>query len=528
MVQDSILTRSQWSREGQYDVQVLPHAKTPGSFMGRIVVRGGADVPAAGDLIRQVRDCGDIRSLSVYMESPSATSEPVKLNVTEASSILPSDLIHALQLNSNQGTPDFYTIQPGTYPKEPIYPVWTRDTERSRMVIEGRYSEIIPLSFEFVPTLNCLFRCHDCAYKPPKEALGLWKENIFAPAYHMDADTMNILLDRLADAKVKEVLFTGGGEPLLNVATPQGMKHSTSLGFKTGLYTNGTLINERKARAIVEAQPDFVRISLNAGTREVYFQHHNPLKPEAGVDYFSRVQAGIRALAKAKQEQQSRMVFGISYLLDPMNAADAVNGATLLANLALENPGMINYMRFTPAINYFGPDQYPLQAFQASLDALETDALPLLRDAGVETSIYYHRFSGMNEPRPYQECLGASWYGGVGPGGILYWCCEKLFNNDFAFGSLLDNPLSDIWAGEARQQVADHVSLAVKGGTNSPCPVVCKPHEHNKVFWEVETLRREGKVDLLTTWLDQVHYIVATSQTNANARLWGFAAKEKK
>jgi hypothetical protein len=302
------------------------------------------------------------------------------------------------------------------------------------------------------------------------------------------------------------------------------MQYAHDIGLKVGLYTNGALIDAGKAKAIMEARPAYVRISLNAGDRRVYYEHHNPLVCDPRLDYFSASYGALDRLAMEKARLLSRTTLAISYLLGPDNAADLLNAARLVAAAARRWPGAIGYMRFTPSVNYFGPQQHPRGLFNSALQLLETEVVPLLADAGVESRVYYHRFSGLYEPRPYTACLASGWFGGVGPGGILYWCCEKLFNRDFALGSLLDTPFADLWVSAGRARVAAHVAEAVRGGTSSPCPVVCKPHEHNKVFAKMENLRGRGEIGLARTWLGQIHRIAAAEGADAAARLDGYRA----
>jgi MoaA/NifB/PqqE/SkfB family radical SAM enzyme len=334
---------------------------------------------------------------------------------------------------------------------------------------------------------------------------------------------MRTLLDKLKAIGVSEVLFTGGGEPLLNQQTPEAMHYaSLVLGMKVGLYTNGALVTEKKAREIMMAKPAYARVSSNAGSREVYLRHHCPLNAE--VDFFERNQRAVEFLAVAKRDLGVKSILGVSYWVDPENAADVVDGASVIAELASRYPGMINYMRFTPSVNYYGAQQHPKDVFDAALADLERVGIPLLQSAGVEATVYRHRFSGIHEPRTYAQCLAHGWYGGVGPRGILYLCCERLFDPKFAFGSLLDEPFEKLWNGDRRRQVLEFASQAVRGETECPCPVVCKPNEHNKVFNRIEELRAEGKIEVVRTWLDQIHKIIAASLSQEQGRLFGFSA----
>ncbi len=502
---DPILGNSDWHRGESFDVQVVPHGKRPGVFLARIIIKDPGQMQAAlHPLFQPITRCDEITELHVFIANQQAEGRLIHVPGQQITDFLPEVISKAFVHSRFLHRCKYFLLPPGQTPSEPVYPVWTRDEKRSMQVVDGKYSEITPISFEFIPTLNCIYRCHECAYRVPKEFMGLWQHNNFANTFHMDLPTMQRLLDRLRAADINEVLFTGGGEPLVNAGTPEAMHYATEIGIpRVGLYTNGALITPAKAQALLAARPAYIRVSLNAGTPGVHHQHHNPLTP--GIDYFTRTLKAIESLAETKQACGSNSSLGISYLVDADNVGDVTEAARLVVETAARYPGTINYMRFTPSVNYYGSKQHEQDLFEAAVVTIREQAVPILKDAGVDAPVYYHRFSGLYEPRTYNQCLASGWYGGLGPGGILYWCCEKLFHPDFSFGSLLDRPLDEIWAGPERRAVARHVSEAVLGGTSSPCPVVCKPHEHNKVFAQIERLREAGRIAIVVTWLQQIH-----------------------
>ena len=239
---DPILTNPNWNRSASYVVQVVPHNKRPGDFLVRIIVVKEPPQAQAEPhtLFPQMIGCDDISSLHLYIESPEATHQPTELAECQAKSLLPQAILRSFAPGRFRNGCKYFLLRPGQTPPEPVYPVWARDEKRSKQVLAGKYAEITPFSFEFVPTLNCVHRCHECAYRVPKEALGLWRQNDFSGSFHMDLPTMQAILDRLKEADVNEVLYTGGGEPLLNVYTPRAMSYATEIGIpRVGLYTNG-------------------------------------------------------------------------------------------------------------------------------------------------------------------------------------------------------------------------------------------------------------------------------------------------
>ncbi|MBU4248662.1 MAG: radical SAM protein [Verrucomicrobia bacterium] len=60
------------------------------------------------------------------------------------------------------------------------------------------------------------------------------------------------------------------GEPLLNPALFDMIRYARAAGLKTRFHTNGALLNEEKARRLLEAGPDLVSFSVDGFTRDSY------------------------------------------------------------------------------------------------------------------------------------------------------------------------------------------------------------------------------------------------------------------
>lgn len=501
-----ILLQSNWIGCSQ-KIQVVPNGSVPATFAVRLIV---GDVQTIDkdvlSLWQSMRGRKEIAALQLFFKKDSLPDSSAPKDL----SLLPEAFREELALFSFSGDVQSSFIEKDALPDLPSYPMWVRDVARSRLVVRGDYGEIFPPTYEFVPTLNCIYTCLQCAYREPKKELGIWQRNNFSETYHMTFETMKTLLGMLRENGARNILFTGGGEPLVNVNTPFAMKYAHDVeGLNVALYTNGALLTEKTARVIFSAVPVFVRVSLNAGTAETHAKFHRPRRKDGKIDFFSKTLSGIEWLAKTKRAAGSNTVLGVSYLVHPENVQDILSGSMAIARLARKYRGMINYMRFTPAVNYYGKDQHSKGFFEDALEQTERGVVPLLQDSGVEPLIYFHRFKGLYEPRTYHNCLASSWYGEVGPGGILYHCCEKMLNAQFALGSLLEKPMPELWHGEGRSRVLGLVSRAIEGESSSPCPIVCKPHELNKKFDLIERIRGEGRIDLVSAWLEQIHRIIA-------------------
>ena len=62
------------------------------------------------------------------------------------------------------------------YKKDINIPKWILIEDNFEKIISGKWNEIMPITAEFTPTLNCNFRCNQCSYSVPKQKLGVWKK----------------------------------------------------------------------------------------------------------------------------------------------------------------------------------------------------------------------------------------------------------------------------------------------------------------------------------------------------------------
>lgn len=102
----------------------------------------------------------------------------------------------------------------------------------------------------FAVTNRCNARCGFCSI--PMQA-----HNGATPA-----DRVEIAITRLFDLGVRYIQFTGG-EPLLYPYLMRVMKYASEMGFLITLVTNGSLLDDKRARAIAESGVQGVSISVD-------------------------------------------------------------------------------------------------------------------------------------------------------------------------------------------------------------------------------------------------------------------------
>ena len=112
----------------------------------------------------------------------------------------------------------------------------------------------------------------------------------------------------------EEVTLTGGGEPLVHPQAVELMAAVKARGKRGHLNTNGSLLRERTARAMVEMGWDQVRVSVHGGERESYRLTH-------GSDHFDLVKGNMMLLDRLRRESapERRCRLIVSFVLQPEN-----------------------------------------------------------------------------------------------------------------------------------------------------------------------------------------------------------------
>ena len=372
-------------------------------------------------------------------------------------------------------------------------PNWIKDPENLEKILSGQYRDIKPITAEFVPTLNCNYRCTQCAYSKAKKDSGLWatsQKKGLLPKYHMSEDVMMFSLDRLVEGGVKNILFTGGGEPLINKSTLKGMRHAKNNGNVVALYTNGVVLNSEKIDELIEIDPLFIRISVYGGNQETVANYTHTKDNKS----FERVIRNITELIKQKKKAKSDVNIGLSYLVHPLTQDSITEFAQEIRKIDVINA--LDYIRFTPAVEYFDGPQHDQGMMEETFKGIEHNVSPMFTDTDVSIKLYYHRLNDLNSEKQYNTCLASGWFIEVGPSGEVFLCCEKHFLEDYKIGNLMTHTIDEIWKSDLRKNVIDNVN----NHYCKSCPTLCKPHELNKVFNEIETYRQEGNINKIKKW----------------------------
>jgi organic radical activating enzyme len=150
----------------------------------------------------------------------------------------------------------------------------------------------------------CNARCVMCPHSDMRRKKGLMSWKLFARA-----------IDECAEYDVEKIFLSGFGEPLTDSGLAEKIAYTHKKGLRTSIVTNGHLLDERKARSLIDAGLDEVNISIDGFTAPVY----NAIR--IGLD-FDTVAANIKTLARLKTGERPRLNLEMVVIAGNRNQVD--------------------------------------------------------------------------------------------------------------------------------------------------------------------------------------------------------------
>src|SRR6476620_3566061 len=106
------------------------------------------------------------------------------------------------------------------------------------------------------------------------------------PPADMSWELFTSIVDQIPD--LQRAVLHGVGEPMLVKTLPRMVRYLKDRGTYVLFNTNGTVLNERNGRALIEARLDELCVSLDAANAKSY-------KAVRGKNYFHRILRNVRS-----------------------------------------------------------------------------------------------------------------------------------------------------------------------------------------------------------------------------------------
>ena len=122
---------------------------------------------------------------------------------------------------------------------------------------------------------RCNLRCIHC--------YNVWKDDIGYSQEELDTDdAFGLIAKSIRESRCRQFTFTGG-EPVLRNDLEQLVAQAASMCDDVALITNGTLLEETRVKALIDAGVSLFELPLNSADRSM----HNELA--GGIDCFDKV-----------------------------------------------------------------------------------------------------------------------------------------------------------------------------------------------------------------------------------------------
>ena len=276
------------------------------------------------------------------------------------------------------------------------------------------------------------------------------------------------IIDQIPD--LARAVLHGVGEPMLVRNLPQMVKALKDRGTYVLFNTNGTVLNDRNGRALIDAGLDELRVSLDASNRKSYLAVR-------GKDYFDRILKNVRRF-RAMQEREGHALPRVSAWLTGLRETlpDLPDFVRVAHEIGVREVYLQRMVFFdTNAIGMARPDQ-------ALFDRLHAEEAHYIEEAQALATSFGMIFSASgaaSEPgtslerkddaNPWSLCRRPWTVMYITANGRALPCCIAPFSQrgyeHYTLGDATQDTLRDIWNGVPYQDfrealLSDHPPAA--------------------------------------------------------------------
>jgi MoaA/NifB/PqqE/SkfB family radical SAM enzyme len=274
------------------------------------------------------------------------------------------------------------------------------------------------------------------------------------PPADMSWELFTTIVDQVPN--IERAVLHGVGEPMLVKNLPRMVRYLRDRGTYVLFNTNGTVLNERNGRALIEAGLDELRVSLDAANAKSY-------RAIRGKDYFGRILRNVRAF-RSLQEREGRdrprvsaWLTGLKETIEELPAFVKV-----AADIGVREVYLQRLVFFEDdAIGHARPDQALYERMNREEAAHLEEATAIAQAAGITFSASGAASEpGMSLKR---QDDGSPWSMCRRPWTVMYFtangralpCCIAPFSQrgyeNYTLGDATQQSLREIWNGPAYQ-----------------------------------------------------------------------------
>ncbi len=328
------------------------------------------------------------------------------------------------------------------------YRLYTREQHEQPIEMKSQ-----PISVEIEMTNRCNLACIQCL-----RSLGLKPYKLG----DIDFEDYKKILAQFPYAF--NISLNGFGEPLMYQHFFDVVAYTKKVRpwAKTGIYTNGTLIDDEKADRLIDCGLIDLNVSVDAAYPDTYRRVRRGGKLEP-------LHANIRRLVKARSDKHGRFPnIGLNFVMVNENEGELVPFIEQTADLGVDYINCISWAAYDWGFkNKRSPESYlrELEAAQKRMGEL-----------GVRCRSMPEISTRWTDP---SEPFNCNFYWGYSvrvtfDGHITLGCCSP-FKETYTYGSVLEQPFLEIWNGtkfrKNRELAKKHVAPCKACAS---CDLFCK------------------------------------------------------
>ena len=355
-------------------------------------------------------------------------------------------------------------------------------TDRVLDYFKGK--NVDPINIEIDPSNACNHSCPFCI--SGHLHLSKFKGTEFFNRQMMNKRVLMKLVKDLSNTNIKSISWTGGGEPTMNPNLKQAINYiKENSEIDMGMFTNGSMLERFDLFETVVNSLKWIRISMDAGKSQSY----DNLRVTNKLNNFQVVLNNIKKLIEIKKKNKSKITIGVGFVISRDNFKEIIDFANLFKDLD------VDYCQYKPEIiqiernTFDGNDKKQ----QISAEFWAKEVLNLLDKAskilGKKFQCNSYKVSDLIKDkelygREYKQCIGSQFQPCIGADGEVYVCTNHRGHKDRSYGSLYEKSFLEIWSNVTKRKcVMNKIENLEKF---SMCSQLCKPHESNKILWQIK------------------------------------------
>ena len=179
------------------------------------------------------------------------------------------------------------------------YVRWRKDLNRARAAGEPdpQPPDQAPISINLDLTTACNYRCDHCID---------W--DILNTKHRHDEESLRSSICTMVDRGLRSVILIGGGEPTIYPGFSEFVRFLKDLELQIAVVSNGSRGDKLLEIADVLEERDWVRLSLDSGSDELFRAMHKPVKKSLTLDEICEWVPKIKA-------RNPRFQIGFSYII---------------------------------------------------------------------------------------------------------------------------------------------------------------------------------------------------------------------